>query len=205
MAGINFMHRLIHHGRVPVAVLGLCGLLAACSGSTKTVYHTLAAADVAVKVAKPAVAVPSLGVGPVKVPTLLDRRGVVLRKDQYTVEVSELHEWGGELEDEFLTTLAQHLQLRLPDTQVRLVPWELEQTPLYQVTVTVLQFDGMPAGKARLRGRWQLQLAKTGKGVRSSLFDLERPVGADSVDAIVRAQSQLLNELADQMVVGLSP
>ncbi|MEZ5537668.1 MAG: PqiC family protein [Thiolinea sp.] len=199
------MNRFFRSHAALIVSMGLCSLLAACSGSTKTVYHTLAAADVPLTQPKPARAVPSLGVGPVKVPTLLDRRGVVLRKDQYTVEVSELHEWGGELEDEFLTTLTQHLQLRLPDAQVRSVPWELEQTPLYQVTVNVVQFDGMPAGKARLRGRWQLQLAKTGKGVRSSSFDLERQVDGDSVDAIVRAQSHLLNELADQIVTGLNP
>lgn len=186
-----------------VLSLGLCILLTACSGSSRTVYHTLAAVDIPVQSVKPVKAVPSLGVGPVKVPTLLDRRGVVLRKDQYTVEVSELHEWGGELEDEFLTALTQHLQLRLPDTQVRTVPWELEQTPLYQVTVTVMQFDGIPSGIARLRGRWQLQLAKTGQGVHSSLFDFEQPVAEASVGAVVRAQSRLLRQLADQIVSGL--
>jgi hypothetical protein len=200
-----FMDKLIRGGRMLICSIGLCSLLAACSGSTKTVYHTLAAADVPVNVVRLPGAVPSLGVGPVKVPTLLDRRGVVLRKDQYTVEVSELHEWGGELEDEFITTLTQHLQMRLPDSQVRTVPWELEQTPLYQVTVMVTQFDGMPAGKARLRGRWQLQLAKTGKGVRASLFDFEQPVEDDSVGATVRAQSRLLHELADHIVAGLKP
>lgn len=182
---------------------GLLSLLTACSGSAKTTYHTLAPSTIPVQSVQLSRPVPSLGVGPVKVPSLLDRQGVVLRKDEYSVEVSELHEWGGELEDEFTSTLAQHLQMRLPDSQVRTVPWELEQTPLYQVTVTVAQFDGMPAGKARLRGRWQLQLAKTGKGVGAALFNLERQVKDDSVEAIVRAQSHLLSELADHIVTGL--
>nr|CAA6812797.1 MAG: Unknown protein [uncultured Thiotrichaceae bacterium] len=177
--------------------------LTACSGSTKTIYHTLSSTSVPVQGAKLSKPVPSLGVGPVNVPGLLDRQGIVLRKDEYSVEVSELHEWGGELEDEFTSTLAQHLQMHLPDSQVRTVPWELAQTPLYQVTVTVAQFDGMPAGKAVLKGRWQLQLAKTGKGVRGSLFNLERQVADKSVGAIVRAQSQLVKELAEDIVEGL--
>lgn len=186
-----------------MVVAGLLALLTACSGSPSTVYHTLSpttAPSVSVRLSKP---VPSLGVGPVYLPGLLDRKGIVLRKDEYSAEVSALHEWGGELQDEFTSTLAQHLQMRLPDTQVRTVPWELEQTPLYQVVVTVAQFDGMPAGKARLKGRWQLQFAKTGKGAGASLFNLERQVEDDSVDAIVRAQSHLLSELADQIVDGL--
>ena len=182
---------------------GLLALLTACSGSTSTVYHTLSSTSTPVKSVKLSKPVPSLGVGPVYLPNLLDRQGVVLRKNEYSLEISELHEWGGELEDEFTGTLVQHLQMRLPESQVRTVPWELEQTPLYQVTVRVAQFDGMPAGKARLRGRWQLQLAKTGKGVRASLFNLERQVGDESVEAIVRAQSHLLSELADHIVDGL--
>ncbi len=186
-----------------VGLLMLLTLLAACSGSPPTIYHTLSSGSAPVSSVKPTKPVPSLGVGPVHVPSLLDRQGVVLRKDEYSVEVSELHQWGGELEDEFVSTLAQHLQMRLPDTQVRTVPWELEQTPLYQVTITVAQFDGMPAGKARLRGRWQLQYAKTGRGVRASLFNLERQVNDESVEAIVRAQSHLLSELADQIIDGL--
>lgn len=199
---LNYRYSVMRVGAVLLAGV-VMSLLSACSGSAKTTYHTLAPATspvVGVKLSKP---VPSLGVGPVKVPSLLDRQGVVLRKDEYSVEVSELHEWGGELEDEFTSTLAQHLQMRLPNTQVRTVPWELEQTPLYQVTVTVAQFDGIPAGKARLRGRWQLQRAKTGKGVGASLFDLQRPVKDDSVEAIVRAQSRLLSELADHIIEGL--
>lgn len=186
-----------------VGALTLLTLLTACSGSPPTIYHTLSSGTIPVNSVKTAKPVPSLGVGPVHVPSLLDRQGVVLRKDEYSVEVSELHQWGGELEDEFINTLSQHLQMRLPGTQVRTVPWELEQTPLYQVTITVAQFDGIPAGTARLRGRWQLQYAKTGKGVRASLFNLERQVNDESVEAIVRAQSHLLSELADQIVEGL--
>lgn len=186
-----------------VVVLALLTLLAACSGSPSTIYHTLSSSTVPAKSVKLSKPIPSLGVGPVQVPSLLDRQGVVLRKDEYSVEVSKLHEWGGELEDEFTSTLAQHLQMRLPDSQVRTVPWELEQTPVYQVTITVAQFDGIPAGKARLRGRWQLQRAKTGKGVHASLFDLEHQVADESVEAIVRAQSRLLSELADHIIEGL--
>ncbi len=196
------MKQLKRVGRVLTAC-GLMALLAACSGSPPVVYHTLSATTAPASVVKLSGGVPSLGVGPVHVPTLLDRQGVVLRKDDYSVEVSELHQWGGELEDEFTGTLAEHLQMRLPETQVRTVPWELEQTPLYQVTITVAQFDGMPAGKARLRGRWQLQHAKTGKGVRASRFNLERQVKDESVESIVRAQSHLLGELAEHIVNGL--
>ncbi len=182
------------HGLLAVV---LC-LLAGCSASPKTAYHTLGAVTVGegveMKLRQP---LTSLGVGPIYLPTLLDRQGVVLRKDRYTVEVAEFHRWGGELEDEFLGALAQRLQARLPvATTVLTVPWELEQTPLYQVSVHVAQFDGIPGQQAVLTGRWQLQLAKSGRGLRSARFDLKRTPQDASVGALVRAQSQLVDDLA---------
>lgn len=186
-------------------VLATSAALTACLGaSPKISYHTLgavAAGEVAeIKLKRP---VRSLGIGPVYVPTLLDRQGVVLRKDRYTVEVAEFHEWGGELEDEFLGALAQRLQERLPAaTAVLTVPWELEQTPQYQVTVHVAQFDGIPGKQAVLKGRWQLQQAKSGKGIRSAKFNFQRGPADDSVAGLVKAQSQLVDDLAQDILAG---
>lgn len=182
------------------AILCLSGCV---GGSPKTFYHTLGAVSAtgnatAAKLSKP---LASLGVGPVYVPTLLDRQGVVLRTDRYTVEVSDFHEWGGELEDELTGALAQRLQEKLPaTTAVLTVPWELEQTPQYQVVVRVAQFDGIPGQKAFLKGRWQLQQAKTGRGVQGRQFNLQRAPADETVAGLIRAQSQLVDDLALQIL-----
>lgn len=178
--------------------------LTACS-SSPTLYHSLAAdpgnASVAAAVSQ---RIHSLGVGPVKLPTLLDREGMVIRKDATTLEVSDTHLWGGQLEDEFLSALAQQLQWRLPATRVQSIPWELSQTPQYQVVVKLDQFDGIPGDKAVLRGLWQFQTGSDGKIVATEPVALERKVSAPGVDGVVKAQSVLLAELADQMVRGLA-
>ncbi len=184
-------------------LLLLLASLAACSGSPKTSYHTLGGAgDIPASAVKTGAGqrITSLGVGPVKLPSLLDRKAMVLRKDTFTVDVSDLHEWGGELEDEFLTALAERLQVLLPNTRIQNIPWELEQTPQLQVSLTVTQFDGMPAGKAILKGNWQVQRANTGGAVANQAFDLQRPVESTEVDAVVKAQSGLVSDLAAQIV-----
>lgn len=201
MININSMNKLVRTSSNLLLLLAPL-LLAGCLGaSPKISYHTLGAVAGDVPEVKLRQPVRSLGVGPVYVPTLLDRQGVVLRKDLYTVEVAEFHEWGGELEDEFLGALAQRLQERLPAaTAVLTVPWELEQTPQYQVTVHVARFDGIPGQQAVLKGRWQLQQAKSGKGIRSARFNLDRRPVDDSVAGLVRAQSQLVDDLAQAIL-----
>lgn len=179
--------------------------LAACSGGATTRYHTLTTNAATVTVAaNVSQRVKSLGVGPVDLPTLLDREGMVIRQDATTVDVSDTELWGGQLEDEFLRALTQQLQLRLPVTRLQTIPWELSQTPQYQVVVRVDQFDGMPAGKANLRGLWQLQNGTNGTILATEPVALEQVVTENSVDAVVRAQSALVGQLAAQMIRGMA-
>ena len=178
-------------------------ILSACS-STPTQYHTLSTPSgnaQAVVMTKP---IKSVGVGPITLPTLLDREGMVIRKDATTLEISDTHLWGGQLEDEFLRTLAQQLQSRLPATRVQTVPWDLNQTPQYQVVVKLDQFDGTPGGKAWLRGVWQLQAGDDGKILATEPLMLTRQTPEAGVTGLVKAQSGLLADLADQITQGLA-
>ena len=178
-------------------------ILSACS-STPTQYHTLSTPSgnaQAVVMTKP---IKSVGVGPITLPTLLDREGMVIRKDATTLEISDTHLWGGQLEDEFLRTLAQQLQSRLPATRVQTVPWDLNQTPQYQVVVKLDQFDGTPGGKAWLRGVWQLQAGNDGKILATEPVMLTRQTPEAGVTGLVKAQSGLLADLADQITQGLA-
>lgn len=179
--------------------------LSACSTTaTPTLYHTLNTDSGALPVAA-AVSqrIHSLGVGPVKLPTLLDREGLVIRQDAHTLKVSDTHLWGGQLEDELLNALSRQLQLRLPHTRVQTIPWEVSQTPQYQLSLNVERFDGSLGGQAVLRGVWQLQNGSDAKIVRSVPFTLTRPVAQPTVAALVQAQSQLVQDLAAHIVSGL--
>lgn len=178
--------------------------LGACS-STPTLYHTLAAdTGNAPSVAEVSQHIKTLGVGPITLPTLLDREGMVIRKDATTVEVSDTNLWGGQLQDEFLRALSQQLQARLPATRVQTIPWEVSQTPQYQVVVKLDQFDGIPGNNAVLRGLWQLQAGSDGKILATEPIALTRHTPAAGVAGLVNAQSLLLADLASQIVRGLA-
>lgn len=184
-------------------IVGLFALLG-CS-TTPTTYHSLVVntsnATVAADVSQ---RFKTLGVGPIHLPTLLDREGMVIRKGATTLAVSDTHLWGGQLEDELLQALTQHLQARLPATRVQRVPWEISQTPQYQVVVKLDQFDATPAGKAVVRGTWYLQTATDAKIIRHEALQAEHPVLSKGVEALVNAQSLLVGDVAERIVQGLS-
>lgn len=180
-------------------IVGVISLVA-CS-TTPTLYHTLNNST-----PNPATAthlskhIASLGIGPLTLPTVLDRESIVVRKTPTRVEVSDSHLWGGQLEDEFLNALTQQLRARLPLTRVQTIPWELTQTPLYQISLKVQEFAGSPQGIANLNGTGQLQLAANGKILMTEPFQLQRKVMGKTIDDVVQAQSLLISDLADQLI-----
>lgn len=186
--------------------LGVLALLAlsGCSiggGNAKVVYHTLSTSMTMGTVDEATSArVKSIGIGPLKLPSLLDRKGYVIREDDNTVQVRELHEWGGELQDEFLTTLTQQIQNRLPRTRVQRIPWEITQTPQYQVSLVVTQFDGQAGKEAVLLGTWQLQQASDGRIIATYPFQFRAKVVGKTTNDIVKVQTQLVERLAQTIV-----
>jgi hypothetical protein len=62
----------------------------------------------------------------------------------------------------------------------------------------------MPGDKAALRGLWQLQAGDDGKILTTEPVALERKVTEPGVDAVVKAQSTLVADLANQIVRGLA-
>lgn len=188
------------------STLGVLALLAlsGCSiggGNAKVVYHTLSTSMTMGTVDEATSArVKSIGIGPLKLPSLLDRKGYVIREDDNTVQVRELHEWGGELQDEFLTTLTQQIQNRLPRTRVQRIPWEITQTPQYQVSLVVTQFDGQAGKEAVLLGTWQLQQASDGRIIATYPFQFRTKVVGKTTNDIVKVQTQLVERLAQTIV-----
>ncbi|WP_020560843.1 PqiC family protein [Thiofilum flexile] len=189
--------------------LFLCSMfLAGCSlvggSNVKVAYHTLSS-HMSLGSAAPekSAQIASIGVGPLKLPSVLDRKGYVVREDANTVQVRELHEWGGELQDEFLTAITQQIQNRLPSTRVQRIPWEITQTPRYQVSLVVTQFDGQAQREAVLSGTWQLQYASDGRIVSTHPFHLQAVVRGKEIGDIVKAQTVLVERLAQQIVEAL--
>lgn len=176
-------------------------LLSACS-SVAPQYFTLGTPELS-SLASQHKTITSLGVARIRLPSLLDRQGMVLRKDNFSVEVSEQYQWAGVLREEFNESLVSGLQAALPSTRVQVAPWQLEQTPQYYLTVSVLEFDGAPQAQAKLRGSWQLLQGQSGQLVKAGTMNFTKPVTGKAVKDVVQAQNELIGDLIRQVLAAL--
>jgi uncharacterized lipoprotein YmbA len=128
---------------------------------------------------------------------------MVLRKDNFSVEVSEQYQWAGVLRDEFNESLVSGLQAALPNTRVQVAPWALEQTPQYYLAVTVLEFDGAPQGQATLRGSWQVLNGRSNSLVKAGTMSFKRSVTGSEIKDVVAVQNQLIGDFIQQVLAAL--
>lgn len=196
----HIMRAMTHY----LLILALCAATLVACTSPKMTFHTLGVdTRRALTASKEYSRFKSVGVGPITLPALLEQPDLVVRKDNYTVELSETHAWGGKLDEELLSALTRYLRHRLANAQVISVPWETAQKPQIQLAISLDRFDGAPKGEAVLRGTWVLQDPTDGRAISVHQVLLKEKVKDDNIRALVEAQSKLVVRLGEQVLKAL--
>ncbi len=104
--------------------------------------------------AKPVFALPK--VTAVRLPQYLDRPQLVKRSGSNRLELSEDHQWGGNLRKNMMRTLSVNLSrlLNTPNVSVGRIGNRSETD--YRVEVDIIQFELQPNNEVLLTAQWQI-------------------------------------------------
>lgn len=138
----------------------------------------------------------TIGVGPVEIPSQLDRSQIVTLMGPNQIHLAEFDRWAGTLKENIGSVIAQNLSVLLPADQVYVFPWRSVKPVQYQITVRIMRFDAVPGDMVILDARWmileregRLMLLEQGAQIRI-------PFTGKGYEDIVSAQSQALGELS---------
>lgn len=138
-----------------------------------------------------------IGVGPVTMADyLVERPYLVFQSTPNKMEISDLHEWGGDLRNGFTRVLASNLGRRKGTGNIRSYPWDRENELKYQITVDVRQFHGTADGDALLEASWRAYELPGSRLIASKTSTLREPITNDGFEELVAAQSRLIDKLA---------
>ena len=180
-----------------LAVLcALASLAAGCGTSPPARFYTLSAT------ATPAAAPSNLviAVGPVTIPSVVDRPEFVVSLGQNELWLDEFNRWAAPLQDTLARTVAENLVVMLGTPRVILYPQQLATDPEYRVAIEVRTFESMPASAIRLDAVWTLRRAKDGKTEtgRTSVREVVSETGYEALAAAhSRAVARLSQDIAD--------
>lgn len=140
-----------------------------------------------------------VGVGPVSLAAYVDRPNLVLQESGHRLAVADSHRWAGDLADNFSRVLAVNLGRALGSGSVRAYPWDNDSGLKYQITVDVIHLHGTAEGDAVLEVAWRAYALPERRLVLTRSWSASEPLERDGYEALVAAQSRLVNRVAQDM------
>jgi uncharacterized lipoprotein YmbA len=183
--------------RLHLALVCVALLLPACGSAPKERYYTLTAAA-STPGAPGSASAPSIAVGPVSLPEMIDQPQLVVQAGANQVAIYEFHRWASPLKSEIARVIAANLAQELGAVRV----WSYAQTTLanpdYQVLIDVQRFDSALGEAVAIDVLWTIRRAAGGapKTARSSVRE---PAGGAGLDALVAAHSRALARISQEI------
>lgn len=141
---------------------------------------------------------PLLAIRAVHLAPFLEVKGIVFQLDDVRLQEAGGHQWAEPLDAVVERGLRDRLDARLPQRRVVLNRDVGSDTPQASLRIEVDQFHGLYSGHAAVSGQWQLSGEANTTLVQQG-FDFQVPLSSDGYPALVRALSQGLDQLSDQI------
>jgi uncharacterized protein len=142
----------------------------------------------------------SVAVGPVTIPSVIDRPQIVVSTSPNQVQLDEFNRWASPLQSNIARVVADNLASILGTARVSLFPQTMSASADYRVAVQVQRFDTAPGDAASLEALWTVTRAKDGTAQtgRTSVREASPSGGYDGVAAAhSRALARLSRDIAD--------
>lgn len=145
----------------------------------------------------------SIGIGPVSVPALLERKQIITRHGGNAVQIAEFQQWASSLQDNLLQALTRNISTLQPNNIVRAYPWNVHGTVDFQIVVDIIRFDTTPRKSANLEANWTIKNENTHEILKTGHSVINHSLSDSSYPETVRALSKLLGEFSQELSLAL--
>jgi uncharacterized lipoprotein YmbA len=175
--------------------------LLSCTSYQHTTYYLLTAIEptdsiLEIKSNKPLM---RILVKNIKFPDYLDRPQMVLRDNDYKLELNEYHRWAEPLKDDFTRVFIENLNTRIMPNLANNYAGLEGVKPSHKLSIEVLRMDVNTNNQVILKTKWNLSSAKNNGLVITHKGEFTIPVNNKSHESAVEAQSKAIALFADQI------
>lgn len=185
-------------------LLCVSGLLSACASSPPTNFYTLESQSRPPATATSAIAKkPLIGIGPLSLPALLDRKQIVTRTEDNSIQLAEFDQWAAPLKDNVIAVLSENISILQPNAIVRAYPWSIYGNVDYRVIIDITRFDTQLGKWVNLEASWVIMEETTLAIISNGQVKLQSPLNDASYNTVVQELSKLLGEFSQQISLSL--
>jgi uncharacterized lipoprotein YmbA len=139
----------------------------------------------------------SVAVGPISVPSTIDRPQIVVSTGANQVSLDDFNRWASPLQDNLVRVVADNLGTILGTPRVTLYP-TLAAGVDYRVQVEVRNFESVPGTSASLDAVWTVRRTKDGK-TETGRTSVREKVESGGYDALAAAHSRGVARLSENI------
>jgi uncharacterized protein len=141
----------------------------------------------------------TIGVGPVEIPSQLNRPQIVTLRGPHQIHMAEFDRWAGTLKENINLVIVENLSALLPEDQVYVFPWRSVKPVQYQIVIRIMRFDTVPDETVTLDARWIISEREGRQMLLEKGSQIRIPFTGNGYEDIVSAQSQALGELSREI------
>ena len=180
------------------SALGLLSLLTGCVSPAEQFYRL----DSAQRLSAPAAALPAnapvIIVGPVSIPTEIDRPQLVTQQADGLTAVGEQHRWTAALREDMARQFSSRLALQWPGYAVLAYPQASAAPAAARVTLDITRFEMFTGVEVRSEVVWSIQTTPDQAAVLGRRAARVAVSGNEPAD-LVRAQALALDEISQAL------
>ena len=145
----------------------------------------------------------AIGVGPVELPSYLDRPQMATRAGPYELHFAEFHQWAEPLANNVTRVLSENLSHLLATDRIAIYPWPRSTSVAYQVIVRMSHFEGTLGEQSRLRAQWHIIDVEAQQERMRRTSQFQPAVEAADYPSLAAALSQGLGALSQDIAAAL--
>jgi uncharacterized lipoprotein YmbA len=184
-------------------LLPISALLSACLSTPSTNFYVLESLNEPTTSTAEAAKKRLIGVGPLSMPALLERKQIVTRLPDNSVQIAEFHQWASPLKDNVTQVLTHNLANLQPNDIIRAYPWIAYGAVDYRIIVDIIRFDTTPEQTVNLEANWAIMDEKTHTLLSNGRSKIDHMLNDSSYPGTVKALNKILSEFSQELSLAL--
>lgn len=178
--------------------LGL--MLVACSGTPPPQFYTLDAQlqSSAARIGanqKPRV----IGIGPIALPVLLNRKAIVTRGAQQSIQVSETQQWAEPLLDNITRVVARNIATLHPKDILHGYPWTAFGVVDTRIVIEITRFEAEMGKGVYFDAVWSIKEEQQDHVLKQGHSQLQRPLHTQDTAEMVTQMNAILAAFSQEL------
>ena len=138
----------------------------------------------------------SIGIGPVSMPTYLDKPQIVTNATRYQLDLAEFDQWAEPLGGNVTRVLVDNVSILMDSDRIHAFPANTAVRDDFQVAVDIVRYDCQVGGGCKLVARWSVFDLRRNKLIAAKRSEYDKTPSQFGFEGLAQAMSEALADLS---------